>query len=501
MSLKTWFTKKRFATGHNAQNERHAPMAYDQINEWWQRLLDRQVHHLQPGDILLKMNFTLDKVPVANIISTGQRILQVSEKEGDWATGHVAIAIDQLRVAEQTGAGVSINTLGVTEKSVAEHKVDTVYYYVWRCRKTKIAETAAKLANSFATARPLRNSREQLYAGIGGQYALGTALASVFKPKGSSLAQTVNKHGDLVKLDPWSQNIYDYCCGATPFRKDMYCSAFVLAVYQAACHWEANFGNEQLTAAKLCLMPLVPKNTTPRTYQAHLRGSSQYSEIGVFRYVDLPELNRAKLAASRVFANLSQAIDNYANFITTGNFGASGDKTLQEHIESLVKARMNDIQRIAEARGRPKSTKFSRFFKPVKDKFNDPTEKTDRKVAIQQLVTQRENADYHRLSQMRDAIMNDGTLTREGLEDFFILSAEQFQEACKEQVRNNVTWGILELFIANSLKATHGIHEQRNAVSNQISEPRLRNRSGANNGAMGRLDDSLVAQALAGNFD
>lgn len=493
--------QKIFGKGRNTQGEVLARFPKDEINAWHQRLLDVQVEHLQPGDILLKMNFTMDATPVANVISTGQRMLQSYEKEGSYATGHVAVALDPLRLAEQTGAGVSINTLGVTDKNVAEHKIDLVYYYVFRCMCRKVSDAAAKLAESFTTGSPLANRSGPLQAGIGGGYDLGTAVQSVFKKRSAAIANPIGESGD-IKLDDWSQNVLDYCTGKTHVRKDMFCSAFVLAVYQAACKYvieeeertrtqrEKLLGGGQLRNRladkqyRSCLMDLVAFNTTPRTYEVCLRTSSSYVEQGVFRYVDQDELHRTKEAASRIFANLSQAIDNYANFVTTGVFKAAGDKTLKESVESLVS------QKVKALKPKPaKPGRFERFFGAQSRAgktgsevlFGSPTDL--RKQAIQQTVTQDDNGNYQNLKRSRDRILAEQYADPE----FFSNAVMAFREECEFVSRGErgSPRGILSLFLLSSLEVANNVHDKRNRIANRRG------------GSLGDIDFDAV---MAGNI-
>ena len=106
---------------------------------------------LDKGDILIKKNFDFDLV--SSVISLGQRIGQHFNSEGtgdgDWSSGHVALALDKLRLAEQTGEGLSINTFGVTSKEIAPHEVSLVYYDVWDCRDVDVKKMAADFAESF----------------------------------------------------------------------------------------------------------------------------------------------------------------------------------------------------------------------------------------------------------------------------------------------------------------------------------------------------------------
>lgn len=499
--------QRLFGKGQNAQGEYLARFPKDEINAWHMRLVDSQVDHLQAGDILLKMNFTMDEMPIANVISTGQRILQSHEKGASYAIGHVAIAIDSLRLAEQTGAGVSINTLGVTDKNIAEHKVDHVYYYVWRCRCRQVSEAAAKLAESFATGSPLTNRRAVLQHGIGGGYDLQSALQSVLKPRTAAVANPSGASGE-IQLDAWSQNIHDYCTGRTHVRTNMYCSAFVLAVYQAACLYVANQQtnpgsqprNRQAgQQARACLLNLRPINTTPRAYEVRLRASPEYTDEGVFRYVDLDSLNRTKLAASRIFANLSQALDNYANYVTTGEFKAAGSKNLKTEVELIVSQKMEVLSKIDEERKKqatkpvpPKLGKFQRFFGTASQAEKSPAEivlgratrPTDyRKQAIQQVVTQEDNQVYQNLRVLRDQVLAEQNADPE----IFSEKVNRFRELCEQKAKGpkGMTQSILSNFLTNSLEVVRDVRD---------NETRTRNRRA------GGLDNIDVDAVLAGNF-
>lgn len=500
--------QKLFGKGQNAQGEYLARFPKDEINAWHMRLVDSQVEHLQAGDILLKMNFTMDEVPIANVISTGQRLLQGHEKGASYAVGHVAIAIDSLRIAEQTGAGVSINTLGVTDKHIAEHKVDHVYYYVWRCRCRQVSEAAARLAESFATGSPLPNRTAVLQHGIGGKYDLGSAVQSVFKPRSAAVAKPRGASGE-IQLDAWSQNIYDYCNGRTQVRTNMYCSAFVLAVYQAACLHVANQQSHQgnqlrnlqaVQQARACLLDLLPINTTPRAYEVRLRASPEYTEEGVFRYADLDSLNKTKLAASRIFANLSQALDNYANFVTTGELKATGSTKLKTDVERIVSQKMEALSKIDEERKKqatkpapPKPGKFERFFGTTSKVENRspaeiivgkaPTQTDYRKQAIQQVVTQEDNQNYQALRVARDQVLAEQNAAPE----IFSVMVNGFREECQKRVNGTkgMTQSILRHFLANSLEVVRDVRD---------NETRTRNRRA------GGLDNIDFDAVLAGNF-
>lgn len=470
------FIQKLLGKGRNEQGETLARFPKDEINAWHQRLLEKQVRHLQAGDILLKMNFTMDAAPVANVISTGQRILQSYEKEGSYASGHVAIALDGLRVAEQTGAGVSINTLGVTDTDVAAHKIDTVYYYVFRCTCRNVSEAAAKLAESFTTGSPLANRTGQLQHDIGGNYALGKALGSVFKPRSSAIADPLDK-SDNINIDDWSQNVLDFCTGKTHVRKDMFCSAFVLAVYQAACKYlieeEKRKKMAQLQGGggmrlgniiankqyRGCILPLVARNTTPRTYEQHLRRNPAYNEEGAFRYVDLDEEHRAKEADSRILANFSQAIDNYANFVTTGKFGASGSEGLKNRVNSLIKKKSEEtiaqkrrLNAEATARLSTGQRRFQRFFgAPSKGEVKPASQvlfgSSITKEVIQQMVTLSENEKYQNLKRTRDSLLSE-QYAQEEERLFFSMAVLDFSEECTAGARDE---SILGLFLSTSL--------------------------------------------------
>ena len=115
--------------------------------EWTERARGAEkLTHLDKGDILIKKNFDFDLV--SSVISLGQRIGQYFNTEGtgegDWSSGHVALALDQLRLAEQTGEGLSINTFGVTSKELAPHEVSLVYYDVWDCRDSNVKKNSAE---------------------------------------------------------------------------------------------------------------------------------------------------------------------------------------------------------------------------------------------------------------------------------------------------------------------------------------------------------------------
>jgi hypothetical protein len=495
--------QRTFGKGQNAQGEYLARFPKDEINAWRMRLVDSQVEHLQAGDILLKMNFTMDEMPVANVISTGQRLLQ-SYEDASYAIGHVAIAIDSLRLAEQTGAGVSINTLGVTDKNVAEHKIDHVYYYVWRCKCRQVREAAAKLAESFAIGCPLTNRNAGLQAGIGGQYDLKSALKSVFKRRTATVANPTGGNNE-IRLDAWSQNIFDYCNGITHMREDMFCSAFVLAVYQAAClhvaTQQAIQGNNLQSGqqARACLLKLDPINTTPRSYEVRLRGSSEYTEEGVFRYVDLDSLNKTKLAASRIFANLSQALDNYANFVTTGEFKASGSTRLQTEVEAIVNQRIEVLKKMDEesknqaaqpAAAQP--SRFARFFGTPSKQEKTPAEiafgkapTNYRKQAIQQVVTQEDNEDYQNLKNFRDLVLSE----RNADPEYFSGQVNLFRTMCEvlkaKGMKGVIRGSILRQFLIHSLEAVRDVRD---------TETRTRNRRA---GGLGNVDFDAV---LAGNF-
>lgn len=486
---------RAISKGTNEQGEALARYPKDEINAWYQRLAEKQVKHLQAGDILLKMNFTMDAMPVANIISTGQRVLQSYETGGSYATGHVAIALDPLRLAEQTGAGVSINTLGVTDTDVAEHKIDTVYYYVFRCTCRSVREAAAKLAESFTTGSPLPNRGGPLQHEIGGDYALTTALGSVFKPRFAARADLRDKSGE-IKLDDWSKNVLEYCTGKTRKRESMFCSAFVLAVYQAACKYVID--DEQIKKGKVgmsyrslpagqCLLPLTAHNTTPRTYEQHLRINKLYSEEGVFRYVNLEQENRTRQAVSRIFANLSQAIDNYANFVTTGAFKASGSKTLEADLESLIQRKMEALNAALPSQ----RSRFQRFLSGgsggnAKTPSGEQKKKL-RKQAIQQMITQDENAKYQQLKQARDR----GLAEKYADADLFKVAAMDLY-AKSESVA--IGGSMLGYFLDNSLQSLK--NEGTNVDGILGGGASIRGRRSANRSGR-RLSDIDINAALA----
>lgn len=325
---------------------------------------------ISAGHILLKKNFDFDFV--ASTISMGQRVGQwtsggkTGEKgvwgnDGDWATGHVAIGLTGNRVAEQTGVGVSINTFGVNDQllkdqKLAEHQIANVYYEVYECQSKQTADLAAKFAESFALARPcFRDAvvpagrthdmarglvsngafdKEHHHYNVFGQkklgsgnYDLGTAVTKVFGNRANHTMKT-----SFRDLDEYSRNIYDYCTSACDSRghriqrKDMYCSAFVAACYQAAVYYQMTHNPGADCRGGL---DINARNLTPRIYDAKLQASGDYRRLGVFRWIDLPEGSKLKTAVREVFAKLQQAEATFANLLTTSQ---TGNQTVQRVI-------------------------------------------------------------------------------------------------------------------------------------------------------------------------
>ena len=349
-----------------------------------------KIVHLDKGDILIKKNFDFDLV--SSVISLGQRIGQHFNSEGtgdgDWSSGHVALALDRLRLAEQTGEGLSINTLGVTSKEIAPHEVSLVYYDVWDCQDVNVKKTAADFAESFTYARPLMQvaqrptenyfapaARKSIQANIGGKYDLKRALPSVF---GDHSVRQVGEIGE--NIDPWATNVYQYCCGVVRHRKDMFCSAFVVACYQAACAFLDATGQSIQGQQSRCILNVNSRWLTPRMYELKLEASQAYHLKGTYRYEDLDGTNEIKSVASRVFAHLSQADSTYANGITTGRFFDENKKVIE--MIARKKKQLEDERAVRE-----KKTKFLRAL----------TRGIDARTVIQSLLTPFEKQAYERL--------------------------------------------------------------------------------------------------------
>lgn len=359
--------------------------------EWTERARGAEkLTHLDKGDILIKKNFDFDLV--SSVISLGQRIGQYFNTEGtgegDWSSGHVALALDQLRLAEQTGEGLSINTFGVTSKELAPHEVSLVYYDVWDCRDSNVKKMAAEFAESFTYGRPIRqraqlpaenyfapSARQSIQPNIGGKYDLKRALPSVF---GDHSARQVGQIGQ--NIDPWAANVYQYCCGLVQHRKDMFCSAFVVACYQAACAFLDLNGHGIQGTRNGCILDVNSRWLTPRMYELKLQASDAYYRKGTFRYEDLDGVNKIKSVSSRVFAYLSQADSTYANGITTGRF-FDENKKVKEMI-ARKKKQLEDERAVRE-----KKTKFLRAL----------TRGIDARTVIQSLLTPFEKQAYERL--------------------------------------------------------------------------------------------------------
>ena len=349
-----------------------------------------KIVYLDKGDILIKKNFDFDLV--SSVISLGQRIGQHFNSEGtgdgDWSSGHVALALDRQRLAEQTGEGLSINTFGVTSKKIAPHEVSLVYYDVWDCRDVDVKKTAADFAESFTYARPLMQvaqrptenyfapaARKSIQPNIGGKYDLTKALPSVF---GDHSVRQVGEIGE--NIDPWATNVYQYCCGVVRQRKDMFCSAFVVACYQAACAFLDATGQSIQGQQNRCILNVNSRWLTPRMYELKLEASQAYHRKGTYRYEDLDGNNEIKSVASRVFAYLSQADSTYANGITTGRFFEE-NKKVKEMI-ARKKKQLEDERALRE-----KKTKFLRAL----------TRGVDARTVIQSLLTPFEKQAYERL--------------------------------------------------------------------------------------------------------
>ncbi len=326
---------------------------------------------------------------------------------GEWTTGHVAIAIDPVRLAEQTGTGVMINTLNVTDQHIQEHQLAEVCYYVYRCNNKWIADNAARLAESFAASRPMNNpTAEPVFSK--GNYTLLPAAAAVLGHSG--LRKREYAVGKPIVLDKFSQNILDFCEGRVSNRSAMYCSAFVLAVYQAACVYTSRLYTAM--NPRKWLLELNPVYILPRHYEGALRQNKNgYTFEGTYRWKNLPNQQKAQDRLTQIFYNFSQAIDNYANHVSVGHgarsmgrlhlTGYSNIHLLPKHrklAEAMVenkKREMNDRRRAAHLAA-SRNSKFKAFFKKKDD---DNKEATDLD-ALNELASL-SNATYDELYRMR----------------------------------------------------------------------------------------------------
>lgn len=304
---------------------------------------------------------------------------------GDWATGHVAVAVSPVRLAEQTGTGVMINTLNVTAHHIQEHNVAEVYYYVYRCNHPAVAKNAAQLAESFAVSRPLKN-RSDSPTFTKGNYTLIPASAAVLGT--ASLRKRPYNAASRIELDKFSQNILDFCSGTAKERTAMYCSAFVLAVYQAAC--VLTFGNDVATSRRY-LLDLDPTYILPRHYEGALRqNKAGYTFAGTYRWKNLDREQKCQNLIEQLQFNFSQAIDNYANQVSVGHGGrgalgglhltgigkVSLTKTNQTRVAKLIqtKKKQMNARRQAAHLSNNNNSKFKAFFKRKDDNNKDATD-------------------------------------------------------------------------------------------------------------------------------
>jgi len=375
------------------------------------------------------------------------------EDTGDWATGHVAVAVSPVRLAEQTGTGVMINTLNVTAHHIQEHNVANVYYYVYRCNNPAVAKNAAILAESFAASRPLKN-RSTSPTFTKGNYTLLPASAAVLGT--ASLRKRTYNAGDRIKLDKFSQNILNFCLGIEKQRTAMYCSAFVLAVYQAAC--VLTLGDEVATSRRY-LLDLDPTYILPRHYEGALRqNKAGYTFEGTFRWKNLDREHKAQNVLEQLQFNFSQAIDNYANQVSVGHGGrgalggahltgigkVSLTKTNQTRAAELIQRKKKEMnaRRQAAHLSMSNNSKFRAFFKRKDDNNKDATDLD----ALNELAA--DNAQtYNNLYQLR-------LKAHANLQSDDKTAAMNFFSACEAASRANAD-SLLKIHLQNAMEANN----------------------------------------------
>lgn len=374
-----------------------------------------------------------------------------TDDTGDWTTGHVAVAVSPVRLAEQTGTGVMINTLNVTAHHIQEHNVANVYYYVYRCNNPAVAKNAAILAESFAASRPLKN-RSASPTFTKGNYTLLPASAAVLGT--ASLRKRTYNVADRITLDKFSQNILDFCSGTAKERTAMYCSAFVLAVYQAAC--VLTFGDE-VAKSRRYLLDLDPTYILPRHYEGALRqNKAGYTFEGTYRWKNLDREQKAQNAIEQWTFNFSQAIDNYQNQVSVGHGGrgalgglhltgiskVSLTKTNQTRVAELIKRKKKEMnaRRQAAHLSNNNNSKFKAFFKR---KDADNKEATDLD-ALNELAA--DNAQtYNNLYQLR-------LRAHANLKSNDTTAVINFFSACEAASRANAD-SLLKIHLQNALEA------------------------------------------------
>ena len=344
-----------------------------------------------------------------------------------------------------------INTLNVTAHHIQEHNVANVYYYVYRCNNPAVAKNAAILAESFAASRPI-NNRGASPTFTKGNYTLIPASAAVLGT--ASLRKRPYNVGDRVKLDKFSQNVLDFCTGVVKERTAMYCSAFVLAVYQAACVF--TFGDD-VAQGRRYLLNLDPIYILPRHYEGALRqNKAGYTFEGTFRWENLDHKDKAQNAIMKLQFNFSQAIDNFANQVSVGHGGrgalgaahltgigkVSLTKTNQKRAAELIARKKKDMnaRRQAAHLSMSNNSKFRAFFKRKETENKDATDLD----ALNELAADNKQT-YDNLYRLRlTAHANLQSDDKTAVLDFF--------SACEAASRVNAD-SLLKIHLQNAMEA------------------------------------------------
>lgn len=215
---------------------------------------------LQPGDVMLKM---LNTKAQASSWGIGVSQAAISEflgafsqaaRSGNPATVHAAIYVGNHQTAEAHGAS-SEDKEGVGLRDIEHHA--GYLWFVFRPKSAQLGRDAADVARRWANARmsyrvpwetPLHNSD--------------------FGPKAQAEALGYGKASATV--------------GGPPGDKDMFCSQFVIAAYQAAVVRSELNRNPNLRSGQVSMYPGMDRQasyTSPLVMQGHLLTSQGFTQL------------------------------------------------------------------------------------------------------------------------------------------------------------------------------------------------------------------------------
>jgi hypothetical protein len=216
---------------------------------------------LKPGDVLIK--FAAEHATFTEkVIQAGEQAVKKLSglfhegiRKGDPTCFHAAVYIGQGRTAEAHGG--SISTASVSTRSVDDHA--GFYFRIYRCQDRALAEAAVKVAEAWATGRMGYLVPALVPFHLASFGPLARAEALVFGQESASK-------------------------GGPKKTAKMFCSQFVVAVYQAAAVAKQLQATPRLTSKELKMpagLDLHATNASPLALHAKVRDTP-----ALWRYVD-----------------------------------------------------------------------------------------------------------------------------------------------------------------------------------------------------------------------